>query len=308
MTSFKKILFRGLAYYGMLRFGLWALRLTSNTLFRTVRAIQSHKSLYGTKNGDSYAVITGGSGGLGFEFAKQLAALGFNIVLIARDMEKLEKCAEQLRSSYEIAVRCIKFDFSKAEDSQAWIKLADDLRELDIAILVNNLGGYSWTPFDKQAEDEIQALLQNCMLTTTFMTRIVVPGMLQRTARSAVINIGSFAGDACIPTTAVNCGTKRYVHRLTLCLAREYEDKRIDFLCVIPGMIETPGLASFTAGTPTLVSSPESVVSGALSHVKTAHLRGHISHATTNMALFNWLLVNPITRGFFVKRTFGLKA
>jgi len=308
MGSFKKFLWKGLVYYGMLRVGLWALKFSSNTLVKTVRALQSHQSLYGSKQRDAYAVITGGTGGLGFQFANQLAALGFNIVLIARDLEKLEKSAEQLRQSYEIAVKCIKFDFSQGEDSRAWIKLAEDLRDTDIGILVNNIGAYSWTSFEKQTEGDIQGLIENCIYATTFMTRIVVPGMLQRPKRSAVINIGSFAGEALVPTTAVNCASKRYIHRLTLCLAREYEDKSIDFLCVIPGLIDTPGLAAWKAGTPILVSSPESVVSAALTQVKTARQRGNITYGTTNHALFSWLLTNPVTRRFFIKSTFGLKA
>ena len=306
MVNFRKLAWKGLIYYGMFRTALWALRLTSNTLIRTFKAVQSHRSLYASKDKPSYAVITGGSGGLGFAFAHQLAAKGFNIVLIARDLKKLEGSAEKLRESYNVTVRCISFDFSDAENPNAWIKLADDLKDLDIAILVNNIGGYGWSSYEKQEEENIQSLINNCIYGTTFMTRIVLPGMLQRKERSAVISVGSFTGESVLPTTAANCAAKRYIHRLTLALARDYEDKKIDFLCLIPGLIDTPGLKEWKSGKPTLVSSAEDVAAATLSQVKTANQRGNLTHGTFNHCLFNWLQQNCVTRRAFVKRTFGL--
>jgi len=306
MESLKRIFWRGLVYYGMFRVGVGAFKFLSSTFVRTFRSLQNHKSLYASKTKQSYAVITGGSGGLGFSFAKQLAAAGFNIALIARDAEKLEKCASELRGSYEIAVRCIKFDFSDAENSNAWIKLAEDLHELDIAILVNNLGAYSWVPFEKQTKETIQTLLENCVYSNTFMTRIVVPNMLQRETKSAVINVGSFAGEITVPTTAINCGVKRYIHRLTLSLAREYENTKIDFLCVIPGLIDTPGLKDWKAGVPILVSSPEAVAATVLSEVKSANQKENITFGTVNHAIFSWLFLNSFTRKYFTKKVFAL--
>jgi len=307
MVSLKKLVWRGLVYYGMLRVGVSAFKFVTNALMRTVRSLQSHKSLYASKTKSSYAVITGGSGGLGFSFAKQLAAAGFNIALIARNKEKLEKCADELRGSYEIAVKCIQFDFAEGENSKAWINLTEELRELDIAILVNNLGDYSWVPFEKQTEETIQSLLDNCVYANTFMTRIVIPGMLQRETRSAVISVGSFAGEIIVPTTAMNCGVKTYIHRLTLALAREYENTKIDFLCVIPGLIDTPGLKNWKAGVPILVSSPEAVAATVLSKVKSANQRNNITFGTFNHAMFSWLFLNPLTRRYFTKKVFGLK-
>ena len=292
----------------MARTAFWALRFTTNTLIRAVRAVQSHKSLYASKDKPSYAVITGGSGGLGMTFAKQLAEKGFNIVLIARNAEKLEVLANEIRTTYNVLVKCIAFDFGAGDYVKNWLKLEEELKGLDIAILVNNLGAYSWVPFERQPDEPIQELIQNCVYAPTFMTRLVVSGMLQRKAKSAVINIGSFASEIRLQTTVVNCAAKRYIHRLTLALARDYEDANIDFLCVIPGLIDTPGLKAWKAGTPILMSTQLEVVTKALSHLKSANQRGNTTNGTLNHRLFIWLQTNSLTRKWFVKKVYKLAA
>ena len=143
------------------------------------------------------------------------------------------------------------------------------------------------------------------VFTPTVMSRLVLPKMLARGSRSAVINISSFIGEVSIPKTAVNAGSKRYVTHFTKCLANEYFDKRIDFLAVIPGFTDTGGLSRFTFGKPILVSQPTELVQGALKDIKIANQIGNISYGTVKTSFFVWLLKNPITSSYFLNKIAG---
>ena len=92
--------------------------------------------------GDGWAVITGASDGLGKQYAIELAKSGFNIVLIARNLAKLDQVANMLKSTYGVQTLCIVFDFSHlcTQDAVNELKSKLDLIPGEISILINNVG------------------------------------------------------------------------------------------------------------------------------------------------------------------------
>jgi len=298
----KQWIYKGLIAYGMLRTGLFVLKHTKNIINRAIKSFQSLKSIYSDDKRPSWAIVTGGTNGIGLQFVHQLAEQGFNIVLIARKRDVLEKIAQEVGQKYKVETKIIEADLSQGDQPTLWDRIYKEIKDLDIAILVNNVGKYDWSPFDQQKEENIQQLVNMNIYAPTFMTRFVLPIMLFRQKRSAVINIGSFAGESLIPKTAVNCGTKRYVHYFTKCLASEYFDKKIDFLAVVPGFTETRGLDNFKFGKPMLTVNPKDLVKGALRDVKIANQIGNMTTGTFKHALFLRLMNNPLTRGYCIKR------
>ncbi|KAK7958598.1 3-ketoacyl-CoA reductase [Apiospora saccharicola] len=155
---------------------------------------------YGKKG--TWAVVTGASDGLGKEFASQLAAKGFNLVLVSRTQSKLEDLSKELEHKFtHIQTKILAMDFSADNDSD-YERLAELVQDLDIAILINNVGqSHSIpTPFVLTEKKELQDIITiNCMGTLK-VTKIVAPGMQQR-KRGLILTMGSFGGWAPSPPT-----------------------------------------------------------------------------------------------------------
>ena len=92
--------------------------------------------------GDSYVLITGCTAGLGEAMAHKFAKEGFNIVLVSRSMDKLKKVEDDIQKETQgkIKTRIVQADFSKGQDMKLYERIADEVKDLDICILVNNAG------------------------------------------------------------------------------------------------------------------------------------------------------------------------
>lgn len=138
------------------------------------------------------AVVTGATDGIGkamaFEFAKQ----GMNIVLLSRSKDKLEDCQAEIKAKYpKVDVRFLPVDYSQF-DEKARAKVDALLKDLDVGVLVNNVGmSYPFCQYFHELTDEVVGQLMELNVnSTTWMTRIVLPGMLAR-KRGAIVNISS---------------------------------------------------------------------------------------------------------------------
>ncbi len=87
----------------------------------------------------SWALVTGGSSGIGLEFARQLAADGYNVILVSRDNDRLVTAAEQLRQKYQVQVETISVDLARTQDVEYLInRICDESRPVEV--LVNDAG------------------------------------------------------------------------------------------------------------------------------------------------------------------------
>jgi len=187
----------------------------------------------------SYALVTGSTDGIGFQLALVLAERGMNIVLVSRILKKLvEKKEVILKKCPAIEVQIIQCDLSNLAQENVRADLTEQLKKIDISLLVNNVGLDCLEKYSNQKEEDIIKLLNVNIFAVSIMTRILLPSMSARAKRSGIINIGSLSAE--IPMTYFNVygASKLYIEYFTESISRE--EKKVDFMLVRPSEVSTP--------------------------------------------------------------------
>jgi short-subunit dehydrogenase len=179
------------------------------------------------------ALVTGASGGLGLEFARLLAADGYDLALVARSGPTLEDIADRLRGAHSVAVATIVQDL--AVDGAADAVFA---RVPRCDVLVNNAGFASNGRFDRLPEDRVRQELLLDVVTLTALTRKYLPGMVER-AGGKVLNVASTAAFLPGPFMAVYYAAKAYVLSFSEALAEELRGSGVTVTCLCPGATAT---------------------------------------------------------------------
>lgn len=184
-------------------------------------------------------LITGASSGIGRACAHKFAKEGWDLILNARDEAKLEELRYELEMKYpKIAAWKLPFDVRDRKQAKAALeKLPPEWAMIDL--LINNAGLVIGV--DKEFEgdlDEWDIMIDTNIKGLLAMTRLVVPGMLER-GRGHIINIGSIAGDAAYPGGSVYCATKAAVKALSDGLRIDLVDTPLRVTNIKPGMVET---------------------------------------------------------------------
>ena len=220
----------------------------SGELYNSLRGLLAKNNLnkYGQK---SWCVVTGATDGIGAGFARTLAKNGFNIVLVSRNQQKLEDFKTDLVSKYGIEARVIAKDFTACTENpqEFFSDIVDRTRDLDVSILVNNVGTAHFSYFHDTPLSSV--LSQNALniWPIVYLTRLYLPKFYQRSKPSAVINLASTG--AILPISAVSQYTagKSFDHVFTTCLWEEnaYTVRKegysgVDVLSLQPAWVETP--------------------------------------------------------------------
>jgi uncharacterized protein len=186
-------------------------------------------------------LITGASGGIGYELAGLFARDNHNLVLVARNIDKLTQVADDLQRRFGISAKAIALDLTSQAASQS---LFDQLQREGIAvdILVNNAGYGVLGRFAGMPVEESLGQIQLNITALTSLTRLFLGPMLQR-GSGKILNVASTAGFQPGPLMAVYYATKAYVISFSEALANELADKGITVTCLCPGPTVT-GFAS----------------------------------------------------------------
>ena len=183
-------------------------------------------------------LITGASSGIGEACAKRFAQGGYKVIINSRTASKLNTLKQELEEKYNAQVFSLPFDVRDREGAKkALASLPNSWQEIDI--LVNNAGLVIGV--DKEYEgslDEWDIVIDTNIKSLLAMTRLVVPGMVER-GRGHIINMGSIAGDAAYPGGSVYCATKAAVKALTDGLRMDLVHTPLRITNIKPGMVET---------------------------------------------------------------------
>lgn len=186
---------------------------------------------------DRIIFITGATSGIGEGCARKFAAMGSDLILNGRNTEKLAELKAELTAK-GVDVLTLPFDVRDREAMRAALDSLEG-KWKNIDVLVNNAGLV--IGLDKEFEgslDEWDVVLDTNVRALLAMTRIVVPGMVER-GRGHIINIGSIAGDAAYPGGSVYCATKAAVKALSDGLRIDLVDTPLRVTNIKPGMVET---------------------------------------------------------------------
>jgi short-subunit dehydrogenase len=190
------------------------------------------------------ALITGASAGIGEEFARQLAGRGYDLILVARRKDRLERLAEQLPTTTH-AIEC-----DLASDAA---ELPGEVEKLgvEVDLLVNSAGfGLRGRFLELDPEREAQIVRLNCETVVT-LTHAFLPAMVER-GRGGVITVASTAGMQPLPYEATYGASKAFAISLMEALWMELRGTGVKVLVVNPGPVKTEwqGVAGYDENTP----------------------------------------------------------
>lgn len=187
----------------------------------------------------TWAVITGASDGIGKAFAIQLAARGFNLALIARNRSKMEVVARQLTElNANIQIRIVVADFEDSFQPNFYEKIYSQLEDLDMSILINNVGEGQRNLFPLAQNRSLFNLVSVNCVSQVMMTNFLLKRLHDSKKRAAIINISSSFTETPIPFLQSFTATKAYNLEFGRELAEQYRDQ-LDVLNLKPGLIAT---------------------------------------------------------------------
>jgi short-subunit dehydrogenase len=187
-----------------------------------------------------WAVIAGGSEGIGPVLAEELAKSGINSVLLARKPEPLEATAADLRSRYGVDVRTLSLDLTDPAMLDKVRAVTDDL---EVGLLVYNAGASHRTgPFISWELEDVMRVIQLNVVGQTLLSHHFGRKMAQR-GHGGIVLMGSLAGVAGSPSVVTYSGAKAYSQIFSEGLWWELKQEGVDVLHVVVGKTDTPAMA-----------------------------------------------------------------
>ncbi|MEU1183520.1 SDR family oxidoreductase [Streptomyces sp. NPDC005820] len=232
-------------------------------------------------------LITGASSGIGAEFARQLAARGSGLVLVARRRERLEALAAELVSAYGVDVVPLPFDLGRPLAGEA---LAAEVGRRGLAVtgLVNNAGFGTYGPFHREDPQRLREEIALDVTAVVDVSRAFIE-RLRDAGRGVLVNVASMAAYQPDPQMAVYGATKAFVLSFTEALWYESRGTGLRVIAVSPGATRTEFfdvVGTLDAAGGTRLSEPGDVVRDALRALDRRNpppsvVSGRLNHAMT---------------------------
>ncbi|KAF2094285.1 NAD(P)-binding protein [Rhizodiscina lignyota] len=250
-------------------------------------------SKFGPKG--SWVVITGASDGIGKEFALQLAQKGFNLVLVSRTASKLQDLSTEIKDKHGAESKVLAMDFSANRDKD-YVALEKLIKDLDIAILINNVGLSHAIPvpfLETPHEEMTNIIMINC-LATLRVTQIVAPSMVEK-GRGFILTMSSFGGLLPTPLLATYSGSKAFLQQWSSALGSELAPKGVTVQCVQSYLV-TSAMSKVRRST-SLIPSPKTFVRSVLGGIGQSRGAQGMAYTSTPFwthAFMHWGLANTV--------------
>ena len=179
------------------------------------------------------ALVTGASSGIGYEISKYLSELGYDIIAVARDEEKLSRLKKECKTNVEIYLA----DLSKQDNI---VNLYNSVKDKDIEILVNNAGFGAFGEFEEIDFDFQMKMIDVNVRALHALTYMFLKDMKKKD-KGYILNIGSVAGFMPGPLMSEYYATKAYVLRLTQSIYKELkkQNSKVHICVCCPGPVNT---------------------------------------------------------------------
>jgi short-subunit dehydrogenase len=206
------------------------------------------------------AVVTGASSGIGREFARQLAADGYKLVVIARRREELSALAADLFGKYHSQVDVVTADLTDPAELERAAVVIETIP--DLVLLVNNAGYGAGGRYDKADTWKQMGMIALHVAAPARLSRAALPGMVAR-GHGGIINVASFVAFAKIPGSIMYCSTKKWLVDFSVMLVHELSGTNVRVQALCPGFTRTEGMAAKRLPD-FLWTAPETVVRASL--------------------------------------------
>jgi short-subunit dehydrogenase len=182
-------------------------------------------------------LITGASSGIGLELAKVHASKGGDLVLVSRDLQKLNSLKTELTEKYKVKVYVLEKDLSVPNSAQEVFNFTQQ-NNLQVDYLINN-AGFGLYGFFSETEWEKESQMINLnILTLTHLTKLYLPEMIKRKS-GKIMNVASTAAFQPGPLMSVYFATKAYVLSFSQAISNEVKEYGITVTAVCPGATES---------------------------------------------------------------------
>ncbi len=184
-----------------------------------------------------YALIAGGSRGIGFAIADALAKRGYNLILIARNMDGLVAAKNKLEAAYPVHVDVLSYDLSKEETATA-IAAWCTQKNISLKMLCNVAGLGGDEDYLSLSLDSLRYMVRLNIESAMALSLTLLP-LLEKNTPAYILNVASMAGFAPIPSKNIYAATKSAVISFSYSLRYQLKEKNISVSCLAPGPVYT---------------------------------------------------------------------
>jgi len=203
----------------------------------TVDSLNVSKQSIDTTFSRPYALIAGGSKGIGYALAEAWAKRDFNLILVARHWDSLASAKQKLESTYHVHVELLSYDLSREESATEIAKWCIE-RNIPLKALCNVAGAGGARDYLSTTLDSLRYMVRLNVESCMALTLTLLP-LLEKNAPSYILNVASMAGFAPIPLKNMYSATKSAVIFFSYALRYQLKDKNISVSCLAPGPVYT---------------------------------------------------------------------
>ena len=203
----------------------------------TVDSLNVSKQSIDTTFSRPYALIAGGSKGIGYALAEAWAKRDYNLILVARHWDSLASAKQKLESTYHVHVELLSYDLSREESATEIAKWCIE-RNIPLKALCNVAGAGGARDYLSTSLDSLRYMVRLNVESCMALTLTLLP-LLEKNAPSYILNVASMAGFAPIPLKNMYSATKSAVIFFSYALRYQLKDKNISVSCLAPGPVYT---------------------------------------------------------------------
>lgn len=189
----------------------------------------------------NYALVTGGSSGMGLEYARQLAQRGYNVIIAALYQEETDAAKEKIATEFhDVDIVSIGIDLSKSDSaSLLYERVRNERPDAFVEVLINNAGVLYPKHFKSMSQGEVSRIIMIHNHSTAMLCHYFLPAMLER-KKGYILNISSLAAVFPYPFISLYSATKSFTKVFTRALRTELKGSGVVASSIYFGAVSTP--------------------------------------------------------------------